>query len=408
MFALIRMVTLVLLAGLLLASPAQANHKGVGYWAMGTEQTGTALTDAEIQDYVDRGVSMVIFQTRHLYGLGGTASRFTGNLSDPAIQSDPAYNYQKWLLNQNVVQRLGARGIKLRLGFYGVNYNDPVNPFHPWADDAKWNAGALPRLREMGAACKALGCDGFAIDLEEYPATGGRLHSLGYTNALGSAGRATEETQVRARGKQVMEALVTGFGTGVKLTAYYVQLPGSQEELVRRGCHGQDSDYRNKIDAMFYRGVTDAAGWARFDQWDAWFYKGTSMCTAWRTDNIPSATSNDDWNAIVRDAVQRNDTFWRSNQGTLIADRIGYGPFAWIPDGPAGSCTTGTGQYDEAKPVSTVQAQLIAARDVGTTEHLGVFANHCAPNWSPGWDAYEPTMRKVVTHAGTPNPSPGH
>jgi hypothetical protein len=394
-------VLVALTALLVVAGTAEANHKGTGVWALNLAETRSPLTDAEIQSYVNKGASMVMLQTRHLYGLGQSTTRMTGNLADPAIRTSSTYSVLRWLIDNQVVQRFRAKRIAFRLGFNGVNYYQPINPFHPWYNDAEWNTGALARLRELGAACKALGCEGFGIDLEEYPAAGGARHSLGYSSAQGTPQRARDEAKVRTRGRQVIEALAQGFGGPVKLHAYYVQLPGSYQERVRRACHGTNSDFRDKVDAMFYAGIAQSVSLARLDLWDAWFYKGTGACTAWLRANLPSATGRDDYQAIVGYALDRNDEFFRR---LGVAGKVGYSNFTWIPDGPRGLCNGTSTEYDGPKPVDTVRRQLIAARDIGTTEHIGIYTGACSASWVPGWATYEPMMRAVVAHGGPPPP----
>src|SRR5262249_40026201 len=94
------------------------------------------LTDSQLDMWRDRGAAGFVCQIGHLEGLGGTHA-FT---PDPeAVLREPKYDLQRAIRDSKIVQRARARGIRLWLGIYLVNYYNPATPLADWFDDSAWS-----------------------------------------------------------------------------------------------------------------------------------------------------------------------------------------------------------------------------------------------------------------------------
>jgi hypothetical protein len=342
-------------------------------------------TDDDLTKLADRGVGMVMLQLRHLYGLGGT-QRFTG----VAVPDTADYATQRKIRDTKIAERCKARGIELYIGWYFVNYNQNVVPFSKdWFDDAQW-ATVVSSVRGIAQMAKAYGFAGFGLDGEEYPgASGSRM-----TWYWDYPGRTQSEGAVRAKVKQRGEQMADAIATfpNPRVVVYYAQLTGSFEEAARGEWAAKEGKpYAGlgwSVSENFYEGVC-SRGLGKVDFWDAWFYKGTAR-PGWN-----------DWNVAVADGLKRHND-WVAKHAT---GSIGYANFTWI-DTQAGSPS----EFDDPKPPATVKAQLTAARDVGTADHIPVYCyNPATP--VDGYFSYQSpndyvtVMKEVAGSIPTP-PSP--
>jgi Concanavalin A-like lectin/glucanases superfamily len=423
----------VLAAALLsafLVTTEAAHAKGIAWWGnLGTANVDT-ITDAQLNELCDeRGVRVMILQTRHLHGLNFQGNRFTGNLNDPAIDTSSAYELQRRIRDSQVIQRAHAAcGMEIWFGHYGVvrpDTNASVHtPYSNWQDDAAWNTKVLPAVRNLAAACRVMGCKGILNDTEEYPddsnvdrdGNGVRdpSHTWGYSYP-GAPSRATLDTLVYRRGQQYMNALNEGY-PGVRIVTYYAKFPYGFEEGARTARFGSQSNYYNLLHHRFWLGVLSASDPGNVvNFWDSWFYKG-SQCnsTCWTADSdvrtpgvqplMPAGTQNT-MNDTVREAVRRFNLFFQPRLTAAQFARIGYGNVSWAPNGYARAGA------DDAQPVAKVRDQLLASRDLATTLHIPVYAHSHLPEWQlsgSSWTPIEPVLREAasVDPAPTPTPTP--
>jgi hypothetical protein len=385
--------------------PTGGGAKPIGFWALNYGEIRN-YTDAVLDELrYERGVGMLVLETRHLCRLGGNC--FTTDLTDPRVQpsgTDPKYRIQRDLMDTDLIERANARGMEVWFGHYAVA-RDPAGvidtPYSNWEDETAWQNNVLPSLRELATGCRVLGCKGITNDSEEYPDGSGSLsHTWKYTYP-GAPDRATLDSLVYRRGQQYMDALNVGF-PGVRQAIYYARFPGSYEESARTSHHNQPTDYFQQLDHRFWLGATSAtiAG-NTIDKWDSWFYKRTNCAypRCWQNDGdirtpgvqptMPPGTQNT-MHDTVAEAVKRHYDFLRPRVTTARLARWHYSNFTWIPAGPRRDSTS-----DDAQSPEFVETQLRAARDVGTAPHIPVYGG---PVWDEfNWTPYEPAMLRVAS-----------
>jgi hypothetical protein len=384
---------------LTICATADAATKPIAWWGLNSSAL-TNMTDAQLNELRnDRGVGMMIIQTRHLYRLGGKSNRFTGDLSDPAINSSSEYALQRRIRDTKIISRAASRGMEVWFGHYAVALDRAgviYTPYSNWQDDAAWNTKVIPSVRELAAACEAMGCAGIASDSEEYnDGSGTTPHTWDYSYP-GALTRAALDSKVFQRGQQYMEALNGGY-PGVRQVVYYAKFPYSYEEGARTAI-GHPTNYFDALYHRFWLGALSATIVGnRIDFWHAWFYKGTNCSSkCWTADSdvrkagrqalMPAGTSNTMADA-VREALRRDNLFFQPRLTATQFARKGFANFTQPADGTTRST------YDDAKPPSYVETQLRAARDIGTALHIPIYAQAVQGfNWSP----YEPVMRKVA------------
>jgi hypothetical protein len=123
-----------------------------------------ALTDADLDEWSNRGVDGFVCMVTYLHGLGGTHA-FTG---DETVPRNRAYALQRRLSDTDLAARARQRGMKLYLGFYASSTHSLATPFADWFDDRSWRRDVLPRVNELAAAARQLGFAGLARDQELY------------------------------------------------------------------------------------------------------------------------------------------------------------------------------------------------------------------------------------------------
>jgi hypothetical protein len=309
------------------------------------------LTDTELDEWKSRGVDGFVCMVGHLRGLGGKQD-FSG---DPAAKlRQSRYALQRRLRNSDIVGRAKARGMKMYLGSYLVNYYNQATPLSDWFDDAGWSKAILPKIGDLAGAAKLLGFAGLAFDQELYPQED-NVEAASWD--WDYPGNTHTEREVRAaakqRGSEVMSTILDAF-PGVELVAYDVELPEGWEALVQGVVNGESDAFASRLDIDFWDGLTSVDGYGAIRLIDAIFYKSA---------HIGSWDSALQYNANrLAGLLSRRLSNW-----DYAASRVFLSPFSWIDPGPS------TGDFDDARPPSDVGDQLLAFRKWGMG---GEFANY--------------------------------
>ena len=106
------------------------------------------MTDEEMERWQRWGIKSFTCNVKRFRTLGGT-QEFTGDFS--ADLSSNVYQLQRLFLESTVIARAKARGMKMYLDFYLVNYWNTSTPLSDWFDDENWNKELLPRIRDLSA-----------------------------------------------------------------------------------------------------------------------------------------------------------------------------------------------------------------------------------------------------------------
>jgi len=298
------------------------------------------LTDAQLQQWKDRGVDGFVSVVQWLRGMGGSQD-FTGDAS--ASLQGSQYDYQRQLRDSKIVERMKAMGMKAYLGFYLANQTGGTTPLKDWFDDGAWTTQVLPKVRDLAAAAKLLGFAGLAIDQELYPQTGNvqkASWSAGYN------GNAHPEGETRAkvfqRGKQMMATILEAF-PNVEIVDYNAQFPESWEELVQEQANGIKDAMAGSVSIDLWNGMTSAPGYKAVRFVDAIFYKTTQIRGAsW--DNALQYNANRTYAMLSR----------RFDNWAYASSRVEVAPFAWIDEG--------TTRFEAARSPDAVNEQLTAFR----------------------------------------------
>lgn len=329
------------------SDPNSANR--VIFWLSCSEILG--LTNAELDTWSDRGVGGFACQIMRLRGMGGTQD-FTG---DPdANLAGPNYDVQRAFRDSDVVGRAQARGLKMYLGFWAVNYYNTATPFADWFANRGWSKTVIPRVGELAAGAKLLGFDGLAIDHELYPQTGGRQSAEWSWNYVGNTRNEVQtRDQAKQRGQEMMGAILQGF-PGVEMMAYHVKLPESWEALVQETVNGIKNPFERLLTVDFWDGLSSVAGYDAIRFVDNIFYKGVQLPASWDTASQYNANT-------VYSLLSRSWSNW-----SYASSRFHLSPFSWIDSGKSNN-------YELARPPDYVAEQLEAYRKWGTG---GEFANY--------------------------------
>ena len=343
------------------------------------------LEDGQLREWKRRGVNGFVCMVGPLAGVGGSQA-FT---VDPAVRPvGDEHQLQRALEQTRIARRAAQRGLKMYLGFYAFNRNNPATPWVPWFDDAQWNGLMLPRIRGLAAAARRLGFAGVAIDQEMYASDSGETTATWESNY---PGHPENESRVRAmarvRGAQIMRTLVRAF-PGVEVVAHATLLPESwlAHVLAQTGGSTLGDDLR----IQFWDGMTSIRGYRAIRWWDATFYKSP---------DIEGAT----WHAAMQ--FNTNQVYSllsrRFSNWAYAASRVHLSPFSWIDKGP---------ESDEvAHPPPFVADQLRAFRTWGTGGEFGNFAYASlgAVNYAPYVPAMQAASRPAVVRRQAARPRSG-
>ncbi len=170
-----------------------------------------SMTDANLRTWASRGVGGFSCNVRSLFGLGGD-QRYTSDLTK---LHGKAFALERALHKSDIVKRAHELGLKLYLGFYFANSDNPRTPLAEWDDDQSWTGTVVPQVRNFAAAAHSLGFDGVAVDQELYPQRGGRSTASWDWDFRGNR---RSEKEVRAlavrRGAQIIERAARRLSSG--------------------------------------------------------------------------------------------------------------------------------------------------------------------------------------------------
>lgn len=313
----------------------------------------------------------------------------------------------------NGARRAKAQGIDTYLGFYAAPYADTIAghryPFGAqWDNDSSWNT-VKATLNNYGRLAKLYGMAGLGQDNEDYPGAPG--------TAEFDWGVTATRAKLRQRGAEGMQAMVDGFGSGLEVFTYFANYPGSTEDIDRadyaRSIGETPGNWWNGCWVDYWIGAfTSAANFARWQHFDAWFYKGTP------------GPSSPPWNQRIPEAAGRFNDFWlHGGQGAGSAPspptlpftgltpaqfaKIGWGNFSWV-DGVPGK----TSFYEVPMSVQTAADALAACRDYSTGEMIPVYAFTGLTNTAGQLDQtfdyrpYIPAMQAASGGSAPPPPPP--
>ena len=339
-----------------------------------------ALSDADLDEWRNRGVDGFVCMVGYLYGLGGTHA-FTG---DAAAPRGRAYALQRRLSDGDLAARARRRGMKLYLGFYASSTHSLATPFADWFDDHGWRRDVLPRAEELAAAARRLGFAGLAVDQELYANSDSATWDWHYPGHTESE-RAVRE-KVRQRGAELMTAMLRGF-PGLQLMAYDTEVPGSWEELIQERVNDISRAFADKVQINFWDGLSSVSGYRAIRWMDAIFYKTPHLSAA----NWDAALQ---YNAnAVYSVLSRRFSNWK-----YASSRLHLSPFSWVSSG-------GASDHERARDPEYVAEQLAAFRKWGTGRE---FANYAYSGLRVfDYSRYVPIMRAASAPGQVDSIPPG-
>jgi hypothetical protein len=308
-----------------------------------------------------------------LYSIGG-AQKFTGDASSSLTGS--TYDLQRSIRDSNIVARASARGIKLWLGVGMSNYFNGTSPFGDWFDDTTWNNSVLPHAANLAGAAKLLGFAGVAFDEELYPGKGGAKGTWDWNYTGNTHTEAAVRAQAKARGVQLMTALVGAY-PGIDILDIHALMPEGWSALVQQEINKIPNAYSSLVGINFWDGMTSVPGYGPIRFMDHTYNK---------TSHLYKAT----WDTAYTYDMNRMSAMFsrRLSNWAYASTHIGWGPFTWI--------NAGSQPFEAARPAAEVAAQLAAARKWGTN---GAFANYAygGINTSFDYTPYVPGMQAAAT-----------
>jgi hypothetical protein len=345
----IALAVVLLQCGSAFAEPTPNSADRLMFWV--NCRTLPTLTDAELDQWKARGVDGFVCAHQHLRDMGGTQN-FTGDPARSLATTD--YELQRSIRDSNVVARAHARGMKLYLSVYLVNYWNNATPLKDWFDDAGWSGTVLPKLGDAAGAARLLGFDGLSFDQEMY----GRPEEA-QRWPWNYPGNTRSEAEVRAkareRGQQVMTRLLQSF-PNLDLLTYHYNFAGDWSSVVQQRYNGLANFGANALFIDWYAGLSSVEGYASIRLINTNFQKVKAPAATWDI-------------AMQYEANHLLSLFSRTFPNwSYAASRIHPTPFSWID---AGSSTS---TYDDAKPVTEVDTQLAAMRKWGTGGEFFNFA----------------------------------
>jgi hypothetical protein len=332
-----------------------------------------ALTDAQLDTWRDRGVGGFVCKMNYLYALGG-AQNFSPDPSGPPAGS--MYDVQRRIRDTQIVNRAAARGIKLWLGVGMGNYYNDKTPWAEWFDDATWTNTVLPNMRNLAAGAKLLGFAGLAFDDELYITKTGSAGDWNWNYPTNTHSEADVRAQVKARGAQMMQAIVPGF-PNVDFVDIGWRFPEGWEPLVQQVVNGIPNANATSVETDFWDGMTSVTGYGPIRFLDNAFYKMTHL---WRATWDTALTYNT--NRLFA-MFSRRFSNW-----SYASSRVQVSTIAWISDGDGSS-------YEAARPPDYVAQQLGAFRRWGTGDAFGnyTFSGLYGFDYTP----YVPALQAAAT-----------
>jgi hypothetical protein len=289
----------------------------------------------------------------YLYNLGG-AQNFSPDPSGPPAGAE--YDLQRTIRDSQIVSRASARGIKLWLGIGMGNYWNSKTPWAEWFDDPTWATKVLPNMKNLASTAKLLGFAGLAFDEELYPGKAGTAGVWNWNYPENTHSETDVRAQARARGAQLMQAIVSGF-PNAELVDIGWRLPEGWEELVQQVINGVPNANGSRVDIDFWDGMTSIPGYGPIQFMDSAFNK---------TPHLPRSN----WDIALAYNTNRLFAMFsrRLSNWAYASTRVQVSSFAWICDGPQSG-------FQAARSPDYVAAQLAAFRRWGTGESFTNYAS---------------------------------
>lgn len=338
------------------------------FWT-GCEQL-LELNNADLVRWRRDGVGGFVCNAQRIAGNGGT-QQFSGDLT--ALRG-PRFKLERQLRDTQLIDRATELGLKLYLGMYFSNMDNPSTPLVPWFDDTAWTKHLLPNVRRFAAAAKALGFAGLAVDQELYPQAGNRQTATWDWNFPGNTAREAQvRTVVTERGAQLMSSINAGF-PGADLLVYGSGFPETWDELVQQEVNDEPHAFDDSVQINLWDGMTRADGYGSIRFVSAVFYKTMHVGNSW--DNAYTYQFNRLFAMFSR----------RLRNWNAAADHIDESPFVWI--------SAGQTSFETARSPDYVASQLAAARKWGMG---GEFANYTYDTLSTfDYGPYVPALRAAA------------
>ena len=345
------------------------------------------MKDAELERWHRRGVDGFACTIGHLFKLGGE-HRFTGDLNamsgrtqlgalSPHLEHRAPHTQAR---HEDVPRVLFANSLNTR------------TPLAEWFDDAAWSKTVLPEIKGLAAGAKALGFDGITFDQELYPQSDGRsTASWSWAYDGNTHTEAEVRSQVKARGQQIMETVLSVFPK-VEILAYGSFFPDVWDELVQLEVNRDASANRDFVYIDLWDGMTIPDGYESIQFLNAIFYKTPHI-----TDATWDTAYTYEYNRFYAMLSQRLSN-WAG-----AADRVSETPFVWISNGST--------DFEVAKDPPYVTDQL-AARAIGawSARSPTTPSTTCARSTSgPTWRGCAPHPRPASSTTSPADPGrPAH
>ncbi len=234
----------------------------------------------------------------------------------------------------------------------------------------------LPQAANLAGAAKLLGFAGVAFDEELYKGKSGTNGTWDWNFAGNTHTEAAVRAQAKARGAQLMNALVGAY-PGLDIVDIHPLMPEGWGELVQQEINGVANAYQSMVDINFWDGMTSVPGYGPIRFMDHDYNKGSGL-------------NKSTWDTAFTYDLNRISAMFsrRLSNWAYASSRIDWGPFAWINAGPR--------PWEAARPPSQVAAQLAAFRKWGTG---GAFANYAYGGINSSFDytPYVPGLQAAAT-----------
>ena len=208
---------------------------------------------------------------------------------------------------------------------------------------------------EPRSGAKALGFAGLAFDEELYGTQAGPPGDWNWNYPTNTHSEAAVRAQVKLRGAQMMQSIVTGF-PGAEVLDIGFRLPEGWEELAQQVVNGIGNANAPRVDINFWDGMTSTPGYGQIRFLDSSFNK---------TPHMPRSN----WDIALTYNTNRLYSMFsrRLSNWSYAASRVQVSTFAWIADGGS--------TFNAARSPSFVAEQLGAFRRWGTGD---AFANYAS------------------------------
>ena len=324
------------------------------FWANCSEIA--KLSDAQLDEWQNRGVDGFVCVHQHLWGLGGS-QQFD---RDPdAALGGKTFELQRAIRDSRIVQRAKKKGMKMYLGFYLANSRDnATTPLVDWFDNAGWDQVVLPAIRDIVGTAEVLGFHGVAFDQEQYRA-GEDAQNWPWNYPGNTRAEPEVRSEVAERGRQTMEAMLEVFPR-LELLTYAYAFEGDWKSVVQKRFNNIDDFGTSSTFIDWYSGLSSVEGYDSIRLFSTAFYKVFTPARDWET-----ALAHE--YSTIYSLFSRRLPNW-----SYAAPRMHLAPAIWIDNGDGDS----PDGYDAARPPEYVDGQLQALRKWAAGREVVIFAYH--------------------------------